>query len=59
MWLDRRHDRGLGRNLFWMIWYPIAFWVINCASTVAAYPTVLVRGRARARWISPDRGIRP
>jgi biofilm PGA synthesis N-glycosyltransferase PgaC len=58
-WLDSRYDRGLGRNLFWMIWYPIAFWVINCASTVAAYPTVFVRGRARARWISPDRGIRP
>ncbi len=60
MWLDRRHDRGLGRNLFWMIWYPIVFWVINCAATVAAYPKVLARSRGkRARWISPDRGFRP
>jgi biofilm PGA synthesis N-glycosyltransferase PgaC len=59
-WLDRRHDRALGRNLFWMIWFPVVFWVIGCAATVAAYPKVLARGRgARARWVSPDRGIRP
>jgi biofilm PGA synthesis N-glycosyltransferase PgaC len=59
-WLDRRHDRGLGRNLFWMIWFPVVFWVIACAATVVSYPKVLARGRgARARWVSPDRGIRP
>lgn len=59
-WLDSRHDRGLGRNLFWMIWYPMAFWMINSASTVVAYPKVLLRNRgARARWVSPDRGMRP
>ena len=37
-WLDGRYDRGLGRNLFWMIWYPLVFWLINCAATVVAYP---------------------
>ena len=59
-WMDARYDRGLARNLFWMIWYPVAFWMIGCATTVVAYPRVLARGRdARARWVSPDRGIRP
>jgi biofilm PGA synthesis N-glycosyltransferase PgaC len=59
-WLDRRHDRGLTRNLFWMIWFPVVFWVLGCAATVVAYPQVIARGRgARARWVSPDRGIRP
>jgi poly-beta-1,6-N-acetyl-D-glucosamine synthase len=59
-WLDSRYDRGLGRNLFWMIWYPFAFWIINSASMVVAYPKVLLRRQGkRARWISPDRGIRP
>ncbi len=59
-WLDSRHDRGLWRNLFWMIWYPVVYWVINCAATVVAYPKVLARGRGRrARWVSPDRGFRP
>ncbi|MFL5299927.1 MAG: poly-beta-1,6-N-acetyl-D-glucosamine synthase [Anaeromyxobacteraceae bacterium] len=58
-WLDSRHDRGLRRNLFWMIWFPVVFWVINCAATVAAYPKLLARrSGARARWVSPDRGVR-
>ncbi len=59
-WMDARYDRGLARNLFWMIWYPVAFWMIGCATTVVAYPRALARGRAaRARWVSPDRGFRP
>lgn len=59
-WLDSRYDRGLGRNYYWMVWYPVVFWVINIASTVVAYPKVLLRRTGqRARWVSPDRGIRP
>lgn len=59
-WLDSRYDSGLGKNYYWMIWYPIVFWVINIASTIVAYPKVLLRRDGmRARWISPDRGIRP
>jgi len=58
-WLDSRYDQGLGRNYYWMIWYPLVFWVINTASTVVAFPKVLRQGRGkRARWVSPDRGIR-
>ncbi len=59
-WMDARYDRGLARNLFWMIWYPVAYWTIGCATTVVGYPRALVRRRsARARWVSPDRGFRP
>jgi biofilm PGA synthesis N-glycosyltransferase PgaC len=59
-WMDARYDRGLARNLFWMIWYPVAYWTIGCATTVVGYPRALARRRsARARWVSPDRGIRP
>jgi biofilm PGA synthesis N-glycosyltransferase PgaC len=59
-WMDARYDRGLGRILFWMIWYPVAYWMIGCATTVVGYPRALARRRsARARWVSPDRGIRP
>lgn len=59
-WLDSRYEAGLGRNYYWMIWYPIVFWLINIAATVVAYPRVLARaGGQRARWISPDRGVRP
>jgi biofilm PGA synthesis N-glycosyltransferase PgaC len=59
-WLDSRYDQGLGKNYYWMIWYPFVFWIINIASTIMAYPKVLLRSEGkRARWISPDRGIRP
>lgn len=59
-WLDSRYDKGLGRNYYWMIWYPLVFWVINIATTITAYPKVLLRrGGQRARWVSPDRGVRP
>jgi poly-beta-1,6-N-acetyl-D-glucosamine synthase len=59
-WLDSRYDHGLGRNYYWMVWYPVVFWAINIASTIVAYPKVLLRRTGqRARWISPDRGIRP
>ncbi len=59
-WLDSRYEAGLGRNYFWMIWYPAVFWIINLATTVVAYPQVF-GGPAgqRARWTSPDRGVRP
>lgn len=57
--LDSRYDKGLGRNYYWMVWYPLVFWLITTASTIAAFPKVIWRGSGqRARWVSPDRGIR-
>jgi poly-beta-1,6-N-acetyl-D-glucosamine synthase len=59
-WLDSRYETGLGRNYYWMIWYPAVFWIINLATTVVAYPQVFARPAGqRARWVSPDRGVRP
>ena len=56
-WLDSRYDKGLGKNYFWMIWYPIAFWLISLSTTFWAVPKVIMRAKGRARWISPDRGV--
>ena len=57
-WIDSSYDRGLGRNYYWMIWYPLAFWLINVATTIVAFPQALVRKKGkRARWTSPDRGV--
>lgn len=61
--LDRPYDRGLRRNAFWMIWYFAAFWLIGFATALLALPRLLakrLRGRPglRARWVSPDRGMR-
>jgi len=55
--LERRYERGMLRGLFWIIWYPLAFWLINVFTSVAALPRVLLRPR-RATWESPDRGLR-
>jgi poly-beta-1,6-N-acetyl-D-glucosamine synthase len=56
--LDRRYDKGLLRNYYWTIWYPLAYWVLNMLTTVIALPRVLLRSRGkRARWTSPDRGV--
>lgn len=58
-WLDSRYDQGLGRNYYWMIWYPLVFWIITTLSTIVAFPKVVFRRTGqRARWVSPDRGVR-
>lgn len=59
-WMDSRYESRLGRNYYWMIWYPMVFWMINICATIVAFPKVLLRRNGkRARWVSPDRGIRP
>ena len=58
--LDRPYDRGLMKNYFWMIWYPIVYWVLTATTAVAALPKIIFRNpEKRARWTSPDRGITP
>lgn len=55
-WLDGHYDEGMGKNYFWMIWYPFAFWFLNLFTAVTALPKVLFMKQKRARWVSPDRG---
>ena len=60
MALDARVEKGLLKYYFWMIWYPIVYWVITAATAVAALPKIIFRdSEKRARWTSPDRGIKP
>ena len=57
--IDRRYETRIGRNYYWMIWYPIAYWMINTLTTVVAFPKALIKRRGvRAIWVSPDRGLR-
>jgi biofilm PGA synthesis N-glycosyltransferase PgaC len=57
--IERRYETGMLRSLFWIIWYPLAFWLISLVTTVAAFPRVLAgRGRRKGTWVSPDRGFR-
>ncbi|RMH90824.1 poly-beta-1,6 N-acetyl-D-glucosamine synthase [Lysobacter pythonis] len=57
--VDRRYEAKVGRNYYWMIWYPMAYWILNMLTTVVAVPMTLLKHRnLRATWVSPDRGIR-
>jgi biofilm PGA synthesis N-glycosyltransferase PgaC len=58
--LDARYDKGIFKSFYWMIWYPLAYWMLNMATTIVAVPRALLRKtKRRARWKSPDRGILP
>ncbi|MEZ5560107.1 MAG: poly-beta-1,6-N-acetyl-D-glucosamine synthase [Pseudomonadales bacterium] len=55
--IDSRYERGLSRFYFWIIWYPVAYWLISILTTIVAVPKTLLRSRsARGVWRSPDRG---
>ena len=59
MIIDRRYETRVGRNYYWMIWYPIAYWLLSLFTTVVALPkTLLKRRNQRAVWVSPDRGVK-
>jgi poly-beta-1,6-N-acetyl-D-glucosamine synthase len=56
--IDRRYEEQIGRQFFWIIWYPLVFWMLGMLTTVVAVPKVMARrSRTRAVWESPDRGI--
>lgn len=58
-WMDSRYETNLAKNFYWMIWYPFIFWLITVSASIVAFPKVLLRrDEKRARWISPDRGMR-
>jgi len=58
--LDSRYDQGSLKTFYWMIWYPLAYWMLSMFTTIVAVPRALLRDtKKRARWNSPDRGIAP
>lgn len=61
LYIDSYYDRrGLLRFIFWAIWYPAIYWVINALTTVVAVPKgIREYGRTRyAVWKSPVRRMR-
>jgi poly-beta-1,6-N-acetyl-D-glucosamine synthase len=59
MWLEKRFEPHRLSSLFFVIWYPFAFWMLSAATTAVAVPRALFRPRSgRTTWVSPDRGLR-
>ena len=54
--IDSRYEKGLGRFYYWIIWYPVLYWLLSVMTTLVAVPRTLFGRRRRATWVSPDRG---
>ena len=58
LYVDRHYEKKMLRYLFWVVWYPFAFWMISSFTIVWAAPrAVFKRKGTRAVWDSPDRGL--
>lgn len=58
LYIDSRYEGNLFRYFISCIWYPYAFWLLNCITLMHGFPKAVFRDRKRkATWISPDRGI--
>ena len=58
--LDNAYEKQMVRYLFWVIWYPIAYWLINASTVVIGFAKVMLRkkgAQGQGVWQSPDRGI--
>lgn len=56
--LDRRYEHGIMRTLFWVVWYPLVFWLLQAITAVVGLPRAILRRGRGGRWASPDRGFR-
>ncbi|KXU38599.1 poly-beta-1,6 N-acetyl-D-glucosamine synthase [Ventosimonas gracilis] len=59
--IDSRYEPELPHSLYWIVWYPLAYWMLSLSTTLVSFAKVMLRNKPhqQARWISPDRGIKP
>jgi poly-beta-1,6-N-acetyl-D-glucosamine synthase len=57
--IDRRFEPHGIRSYYWIIWYPMAYYLLSMLTTVVGVLKALKRKKGSlATWVSPDRGIR-
>lgn len=60
--IDSRYEipsHSPARYYYWMIWYPIAYWLMNVATTITGSIKAVTKKRGqRAVWVTLDRGLR-
>ena len=60
--IDSRYEArngGTARFYYWMIWYPIAYWLLNVGTTIFGSIKAIRKKRGqRAIWVTLDRGLR-
>jgi len=57
--IESAYEKNIWKYYFWMIWFPIIYWVINVIAVVTGLPRAVFKKKGtQAIWASPDRGIR-
>jgi biofilm PGA synthesis N-glycosyltransferase PgaC len=55
--IDRKYEHGLMKYYFWVVWYPMVYWIIIAITTLKAVYNVITEKRGPKKWKSPDRGL--
>jgi len=56
--VDSRFEPKIFRMFYWLIWYPMFYWMVNAAVTIFGFPRALFKKLGTpAIWESPDRGF--
>jgi biofilm PGA synthesis N-glycosyltransferase PgaC len=56
--IDRRVEPRVFRHFIWLIWYPLAYWMMSAATSCVGFTKVTFGAKRRAgTWVSPDRGV--
>lgn len=62
MAIDSRYEimtGGTARFYYWMIWYPLIYWLMNVGTTIYGTMKAIRKKRGqRALWVTVDRGLR-
>jgi biofilm PGA synthesis N-glycosyltransferase PgaC len=62
--IDSRYERSAGtggtaRYYYWIVWYPLVYWMIGVGTSLAGLYKALTKKRgSRAVWVTVDRGVR-
>jgi biofilm PGA synthesis N-glycosyltransferase PgaC len=56
--IDTKYEKGILKTIVWMIWYPLAYWMINAGTSFFGFYKAIFKPKKKfAVWTSPDRGI--
>jgi biofilm PGA synthesis N-glycosyltransferase PgaC len=62
LFIDSHYENrtgGVARYYYWMVWYPIVYWLINVGTTIVGSIRAIKKKRGqRAIWVTVDRGLR-
>jgi biofilm PGA synthesis N-glycosyltransferase PgaC len=58
--IDARYENRTGEKYYyWMIWYPIVYWLINIGTAVNGFINAILKKHGeRAIWVTVDRGLK-